>query len=80
MFYIVIILLALVRMYFSLFYFYERTHAAYFGDLMKPILNLNLGVIQCWILLELALRINESIKFTASISVLEINQVQKDVE
>lgn len=59
MFYIVVIALAILRVYFSIWYFYTlRGSTDFFDYLMKPVLNLNLGVIQCWILLELALRIN----------------------
>ena len=64
MFYIVVILLASLRIYFSIWYFYGKVQADYISDLMKPILNINLGVVQCWILFELSLRINESIYFT----------------
>ena len=34
------------------------------GYLLKSILNLNLGLVQCWILFELSLRVDQSIKQT----------------
>ena len=68
MFYIFVIILALVRIYFCLWFFYGRMQLDYVGYLFKPIVNLNLGLTQCWILFELALRISESIKHTERIA------------
>ena len=69
-FYVIVIMLASLRIYFSVFYFYGKLYHDYFGYLMKPLLNLNLGVVQCWILFELALRINENVK-----QMKQINQI-----
>ena len=75
MFYIVVIALAIMRVYFSIWYFYGLyLDADFFGSLMKPVLNLTLGLIQCWILLELALRINLNIKLTKHFTNIAANQ------
>ena len=67
MFYIVLILLATIRVYYSIFFFYGYKSYDYIGYLMKPILTINLGVTQCWILFELAVRIDQNIKLTAKL-------------
>ena len=36
--------------------------------MLKPILKLNIGLVQCWVLFELALKINVNIRLTTSLS------------
>ena len=64
MFYILTICLAVARIYFSFFYFVILANNGIFGNLLHPVIKLNLGIIQCWILLELGLRVNLNIRLT----------------
>ena len=66
MFYILTIALALMRLYFSVGLFYIVLKQELFGILIKTILKLNIGAVQCWILVELALRITYNIRITES--------------
>ena len=67
MFYILTICLAVVRIYFSFFYFVVVANNGIFGNLLHPVIKLNLGIVQCWILLELGLRVNLNIRLTENL-------------
>ena len=67
MFYILTICLAVVRIYFSFFYFVLVAENETFGNLLPSIIKLNLGVVQCWILFELGLKVNLNIKLTENL-------------
>ena len=56
MFYMLTIWLAVMRIYMSFFYLYINTVHSLCGVLLSALLKLNIGVVQCWILVELALR------------------------
>ena len=56
MLYVLIICIAAMRIYFSLFYLFTNLVHDLFVWLLLPMLKINLGVVQCWILVELALR------------------------
>lgn len=66
MFYIYTVMLALMRIYFSFFFFYIFLEYELFGILVKPILKLDIGVIQCWVLIELALKVTLNIRVVES--------------
>ena len=63
-FYALVVLIGLVRMTYAIFFFYERKNQELIGYIIKPILKISLGLVQCWMLVELSLRIQQSIKFT----------------
>ena len=63
-FYALVVLISVVRMTYAIFFFYERKNQELIGYIIKPILKINLGIVQCWMLVELSLRIQQSIKFT----------------
>ena len=67
MLYVLIICIATMRIYFSLFYLFTNLVHDLFGWLLLPMLKINLGVVQCWILFELALRVTINIRQTESI-------------
>ena len=67
MFYILTILLAIIRIYSSSCFFYDMKNLEIIGFLMTAILKLNLGAVQCWTLIELGLRVNLNIKLTEAL-------------
>ena len=67
MFYILTIWLAAIRIFKSYFFFYTQMSAGLLGDLLAPILKLNIGAVQCWILIELGLKITLNIRLTESL-------------
>ena len=67
MFYIFAIMLALDRMYVSFLQFYIIVHFDLFGTYLCGLLKFQLGVIQCWILLEIGLRVNQNIRMAKGI-------------
>lgn len=58
LFYLVAVTLTLARLYYSLFVFYEFTDNFFAINQMMPVLKIELGLVQCWMMLELSLRIN----------------------
>lgn len=60
-FYVLAILLSISRLYYSFWYFYVQYSYGIIGHLSKPILVINLGVVQCWMLFELSLRLKENL-------------------
>ena len=56
MFYVLTICLATMRIYNSVFLFFIIVEKEIFGSLLDAILKLNIGLVQCWILFELALK------------------------
>ena len=67
MFYILTISLAAMRIYGSSFYFFILIEKELFGQLLIPIIKLNLGAVQCWMLFELGLRVSLNIKLMANL-------------
>ena len=63
-FYILAISLAATRIYTCIFKFFLKESNEIFGELFPPILKLNLGAVQCWILFELGVRIHLNIRLT----------------
>ena len=57
LFYFLAVLIGLLRFYFSLFYFAVLIEFNMIVILLEPILKIFLGVVQCWITVELAIRI-----------------------
>ena len=62
LFYILTIWLAAMRIYVSFFYFTIYQNYELLGDLLTPIIKLNLGVVQCWMLFELGLKVTLNIR------------------
>ena len=62
LFYFLAVLIGLLRFYFSLFYFAVLIEFNMIVILLEPILKLFLGVVQCWITVELAIRIQYELK------------------
>ena len=56
-FYILAICSSIMRIYGSFWFFYIYTESEIFGYLFNPVLAIDLGVVQCWMLIELGLRI-----------------------
>ena len=73
-FYILTVILTLFRIYFSFFYFYDIHHVDILGVLFKPVLKINMGLAQCWILTELSLIISESILYTKTKQVSNVSE------
>ena len=64
MFYVLTIWLVAMRVYSSFFFLLLMIESDLFGDLLIPILKLNIGLVQCWILFELGLRVTLNIRQT----------------
>ena len=62
LFYFLAVLIGLLRFYFSLFYFAVLIDFNVIVILLEPILKIFLGVVQCWITVELAIRIQYELK------------------
>ena len=62
LFYFLAVLIGLLRFYFSLFYFAVLIEFNMIVILLQPILKIFLGVVQCWITVELAIRIQYELK------------------
>ena len=62
LFYFLAVLIGLLRFYFSLFYFAVLIEFNMIVILLEPILKIFLGVVQCWITVELAIRIQYELK------------------
>ena len=60
--YILTIGLAVMRIYDSIFFLFTHLKFDLFGWLLVPIMKLNLGAVQCWILFELGLSVSLNIK------------------
>ena len=56
-FYVLVILLSISRICYSFFFFREYFNYRIINFLLKPIILINLGLVQCWIIYELSLRI-----------------------
>ena len=67
MFYILTIWLSSMRIYTSLFYFFYVLKGDIVAYLLTPILNLNVGAVQCWILFELGLKVTLNIRLVESL-------------
>ena len=63
-FYLLTMMLSLTEAVFNVFLFYAVRHQSAFLVNMRPIIKLELGIIQCWILFELALRITQDLNQT----------------
>ena len=64
LFYVLTIWLALERIYSMFFLLFVKKNQDILGVLIPPILKLNIGAVQCWILFELGLRITQNIRLT----------------
>ena len=62
LFYVLTISLVLSRIYYTICFFWVIEEKELFGHLLKVIIKINLGVVQCWILFELGLRITLDIR------------------
>ena len=56
-FYILIVLLTLLRFYYSIWFLYEKETQHITTLLMIPIIYIHMGLVQCWMLIELSLYI-----------------------
>ena len=63
-FYLLIVLLTILRFYYCIWFQYEREAQHVTTLLLIPILKTNIGVVQCWMLVELSLYIEQSIRLT----------------
>ena len=61
-FYLLTMWLSLSEAYSSIFMFYILDQEEIYGLAMRPMIKLNMGVIQCWMLVELALRITDDLR------------------
>ena len=67
-FYLLTIWLSLSEAHFNIFFFKSTTEQKVYELNMRPILKLIMGIIQCWMLFELALRITQELRRTERIS------------
>lgn len=65
-FYILVIMLASFRIYDSFFYFCVGDNMIFIVIILNPTLKLNIGAVQCWVLIELALKVTLNIRLTES--------------
>ena len=63
-FYIIVILLSIARFYFTIWCLPQVIDRILFTAEIMPILKVNLGFVQCWILTELYMRIKLSTRLT----------------
>ena len=77
--YILAICLAAMRFYTSFFYFFIAVRYELFGLELTPILKLNLGLVQCWILFELGLKVTINIRMTESLKQSIVGQEEQEV-
>ena len=61
LFYILTVWLIMMRIYYSVWYFNVWINSEIVVAEYKNVLKINLGLVQCWLLYELSLRISESI-------------------
>ena len=64
MFYLFTIVLAAMRIYSSYFMFHIIVEQSLFAILLTVNLKLSIGIIQCWVLIELALKVTQNIRLT----------------
>ena len=62
LFYFLAAFIGILRSYFSVFYLQVLIDFNVIVILLEPILKIFLGVVQCWITLELAVRIKHDLK------------------
>ena len=61
LFYMLVTMLGISRFYYSLWFFEIQLDYGLPGHNLKPLYKINLGVVQCWMLIELSLRIKENL-------------------
>ena len=61
-FYYLVVLLAILRLQWSIMYYWYLISFQYFPFLLEPVLLINIGIVQCWMILEIALRITQDLK------------------
>ena len=67
LFYFYAFLLTLTRLFFTIFIFYEFIEYFFAVFIMMPVFKISIGLLQCWIMLELSFRINEYILLSKNI-------------
>ena len=61
-FYYLVVLLAMLRLQWSIMFYWYLIVSQDFTLLLEPVLLINIGIIQCWMILEIALRITQDLK------------------
>ena len=59
-FYVLTVWLTLVRIYYAIFLLREIFLEESVGYIVPPLVNISIGLIQCWIMYELSLRIEQA--------------------
>ena len=67
-FYLIAMFLSLTEAYVNFCLFFVLQKRRSFALEMRPILKISIGIVQCWMLFELALRINLEIKTTETVT------------
>ena len=76
LFYVLTILLTVVRIWYSIFFFGFIMYQ-YVIAVIMPILYINMGLNQCWMLFELSLRVRRSLWISESrASFVQVNQLE----
>ena len=63
-FYLLTVLLCIIRVYYTMWLLAAVSTEVIVGFLLPPIIKINMGIHLCWSMLELSLRIKQSIKIT----------------
>ena len=67
-FYLLTVLLCIIRIYYTMWLLAEVSTEVIVGFLLPPLIKINMGIHLCWSMLELSLRIRQSIKVTELMS------------
>jgi hypothetical protein len=57
LFYVLTFGLTCLRIYFAIWFFNERNYQNLLVPIMTPVIKIDMGLVQCWMLFELALRV-----------------------
>ena len=63
-FYVLALFLSAIRTLNYINYFKDNLEVRIADYMLAPILNINLGLVQCWMLIELSMRIQQNISVT----------------
>ena len=64
LFYFLTVVLTGLRIYYAIWFFQQRTDQHLFLPILTPIVKINIGLVQCWMLYELSLRVQQSIRLS----------------
>ena len=77
MFYILTVILTLLHLQYMIWWFGEILNQWVFALVLMPVVKINMGFDQCWVMYELSLRVQENIQRCNSIESDQLN-ISKD--